>query len=134
MHLDQGLEKKLETIYTHMNNRNVHVDRCDVGTIVTPWSKYAMLGFRQAQFCTKKKGKSVLPLEIFCIFRIRSSMKMCATHQEEIESLPLPTGVKKRIISFTLMKFTFREHCFESARLPEIAFRPGSDSSWRFMT
>ena len=119
------LRTKLERIYTHMNRRNVHVDRCDIGTIVTPWSKYAMLGFLDAQFCTKREQKRVLSLDNFCIFRIRSSMKTCTMHQEEIESLPLPTRLKKRILSFSLQKFCFREHRFECDRLPELAFKPG---------
>ena len=71
--------KKLETIFTQLNQRNVHFDRCDVAIIVTPWVKYAIQGLHQAQFC--KEGKRVLCLQNLCIFRIRSSMKMSRTHQ-----------------------------------------------------
>lgn len=90
------------------------MDLCNANHTNTPWTKYAVLGFRTAQFATRKEGRNVLSLQDLCSFRVRSSMAhVTSEHQLQIEKLPLPQSVRDNMRRQSEDYFNFREHDFQ---------------------
>ena len=115
-----------------MNRVNVHVDRCRPKHTLSSWAKYAVLGLNDAQFADFETKKEVLCLQDLCIFRARSSMRHnTREHQRDIDTLPLPSSLRTKIIDMSLQNFDFKNQCFEE--FPCIRFRSRSNDTFVFL-